>query len=342
MERGHGHRRARRGRHHALVLGELSNTDISSGNYQKGAISTDQRAPQSASSNPPVLTEADVQSRLSALDSRLNDGTKLEAPAPSVGARQLADWAESATRQKFGNLPLGAGNSGIDGRMTAARGSPIESQLLTTPYKHLAGWTRASNRPTIRPTWASPLRGNFAQFLADFEQQRQLRLADLGHCSEEAPEPSSMADWAAIMSKKFPLTDEDPGTPGTQASAAAVAARNEKWRDFIRRRITLGVLEHELGHSMGLRHQFTSSLRRAQLPPAVLAAAHAKWHADQACTAAHHRRLHLHRSALVRPHHPSRARRLIWRWQQTSVMDYAGDLTQDTLGIGAYDRARCG
>src|SRR6201999_4255518 len=30
---------------------------------------------------------------------------------------------------------------------------------------------------------------------------------------------------------------------------------------------------------------------------------------------------------------------LIWRWQQTSVMDYAGDLTQDPLGIGAYDRA---
>ncbi|HEY0467851.1 MAG TPA: hypothetical protein VGC79_26805, partial [Polyangiaceae bacterium] len=54
-------------------LGELSNADISSGNYQKGPINADQRAPQSASENPPVLSEADVKARLAALDSRLND-----------------------------------------------------------------------------------------------------------------------------------------------------------------------------------------------------------------------------------------------------------------------------
>ncbi|HEY3252393.1 MAG TPA: hypothetical protein VGJ91_00540, partial [Polyangiaceae bacterium] len=240
-------------------LGELSNADISSGNYQKGAINAAVRAPQSAAASPPLLSAADVKARLAALDTRLNDGTKLDLPSPSVGAQKLADWAESATRQKFGNSVLGTGNAGIDGRMTAARGSPVESALMTAQYTHLAGLDPRQQPTDDQTNRASPLRGNFAQFLADFEQQRQIRLAALGRCSEEAPEPSSLGDWAAIMDRKFPLADEDPQTPGVQASAAAVADRNGKWRDFIRRRLTVGVLEHELGHSMGLRHQFTSS-----------------------------------------------------------------------------------
>src|SRR6185295_15514107 len=28
---------------------------------------------------------------------------------------------------------------------------------------------------------------------------------------------------------------------------------------------------------------------------------------------------------------------MLWMWSQTSIMDYAGDITQDTLGIGVYD-----
>jgi len=28
---------------------------------------------------------------------------------------------------------------------------------------------------------------------------------------------------------------------------------------------------------------------------------------------------------------------MIWMWSQTTVMDYAGDTTQDTLGLGVYD-----
>ena len=320
-------------------LGELSNTEISSGNYQKGPISAALRAPQAGTENPPVLADADVQSRLAALDTRLNDGTALEAPAPSIGARRLADWAESATRQKFGNSVLGTGNAGVDGRMTAARGSPVESQLMTAPYMHLAGLDPRQQPSDDQTNMASPLRGNFAQFLVDFEQQRQLRLAALGHCSEEAPEPSSMADWAAIMNKKFPLADEDPTTPGVQASASAVADRNGKWRDFIRRRLTVGVVEHELGHSMGLRHQFTSSFDALNFRPQYWQLRTQNGTQTKACTAATTDGATCTGPRWYDPITQAEREGLIWRWQQTSVMDYAGDLTQDTLGIGAYDRA---
>ncbi|MEI9935703.1 MAG: hypothetical protein WDO69_00630 [Pseudomonadota bacterium] len=320
-------------------LGELSNADISSGNYQKGAINANVRAPQAASSSPPLLSEADVKARLAALDTRLNDGTKQDLPSPSVGARALADWAESATRQKFGNSVLGTGNAGIDGRMTAARGSPVESQLMTAQYMHLASLDPRQQPSDDQTNMASPLRGNFAQFLLDFEQQRQVQLAALGRCSEEAPEPSSMADWAAIMNKKFPLADEDPNASGVQASAAAVATRNEKWRDFIRRRLTVGVLEHELGHSMGLRHQFTSSFDALNFRPQYWQLRTQNGTQTKACTAATTDGSTCTGPRWYDPITQDERDGLIWRWQQTSVMDYAGDLTQDTLGIGAYDRA---
>ena len=320
-------------------LGELSNADIASSAYQRGAISSDQRAPQSASSNPPVLSNADVQSRLAALDTRLNDGSKLEAPAPGIGARRLADWAESATRQKFGNSVLGTGNTGMDGRMTSARGTPVESQLMTAPYLHLARLDPRQQPSEDQTNMASPLRGNFAQFLVDFEQQRQVRLAALGRCSEEAPEPSSMADWATIMSTKFPLTDEDPGTPGIQASAAAVADRNAKWHDFIRRRLTVGLIEHELGHSMGLRHQFTSSFDALNFRPQYWQLRTKNGTQTTACTEATTDGSKCTGPRWLDPITQEERDGLIWRWQQTSVMDYAGDLTQDTLGLGAYDRA---
>jgi hypothetical protein len=320
-------------------LGELSNTEISSGNYQAALIGSHQRIPQAANGGMPVLDDASVKARLASLDSRLNDGTQVALPAPNVGAQALVDWAESATRQKYGDRVLGSGNTGADSRLIAARGSPVETQLMTAPYVRLAGLDPKVQPTEVGTNLASPLRGNFAQFLLDFEQQRQNRLAASGSCMEEAPEPNNMSDWANILNKKFPLADEDAQTPGVQASAANVATRNEKWRDYIRRHVTTGVLEHELGHSMGLRHQFTSSFDALNFRPQYWQLRTQNGTETTPCTSAT-----TDGSTCIGPrwYDPiTQAERegLIWRWQQTSVMDYAGDLTQDTLGIGAYDRA---
>jgi hypothetical protein len=311
-------------------LGELSNTDISAGNYLTTLVGAQARAPQAVNSGLPILDDASVQARLASLDSRLNNGTALTPPAAGLGAQAVVDWAESVTRQKYGNNVLGTGNAGTDSRLIAARGTAVESQLMTAPYVHLAGLD-----PTVQPTdvgtsLASPLRGNFAQFLLDFERARQNRLADAGACMEEAPEPNNMADWAAILNTKFPLASN---------TSDAIAARNELWRDYIRRHVTTGVLEHELGHSMGLRHQFTSSFDALNFRPQYWQLRTQDGTVTKPCTSAT-----TDGSTCVGPrwYDPiTQAERsgLIWRWQQTSVMDYAGDLTQDTLGIGAYDRA---
>ncbi len=320
-------------------LGELSNTDVASGNYVSARVNQVSRAPNAQASTPPVLDKAEIDARLAALDNRLNDGSKLTAPNLGIGAQGLADWAESATRQKYGARVLGSGNAGIDSRLSAARSSPVESQLMTAPYLQLAGLDPSAQPTDVGTNMGSPLRGNFAQFMLDFEQQRQVRLAALGQCMEEAPEPSSMAGWAAIMNSKFPLADEDPSTPGVQASPANVTARNAKWHDFIRRHITVGVLEHELGHSMGLRHQFTSSFDALNFRPQYWQLRTQNGTQTKVCTTATNDGSTCTGPRWLDPVTPAERDGLIWRWEQTSVMDYPGDLAQDTLGIGPYDRA---
>ncbi|HEY4102666.1 MAG TPA: hypothetical protein VGM44_02205 [Polyangiaceae bacterium] len=320
-------------------LGELSNADIANANYTQPLVTANLRAPQATSESPPLLDAAAQSARLSALDSRLNDGTKYQMPSLTIGSQGLADWAESMVRQKYGNQVLGSGNAGIDSRMTSAQNSAVEAQLMTQPYLHLAGLDPSMQPNSVGTNLASPLRGNFAQFLLDFERARQSRLEQMGSCVEEAPEPSSVVDWANIMSKKFPLVDEDPRTPGVQASAAAIAARNDLWRDYIRRHITVGVVEHELGHSMGLEHNFTSSFDATNFRPQYWQLRTQDGAVTTPCAAGT-----TDGSTCVGPRWEdpiTQAERdgLIWRWQQTSVMDYAGDLTQDTLDIGAYDKA---
>jgi hypothetical protein len=320
-------------------LGDLSNADIANANYAQPLLVANSRSAQATSDGPPLLDAASVASRLSSIDSRLDDGTKFTPPPMSAGGQAISDWAESQVRQKYGNQVLGSGNAGIDSRLTSARGSAIESQLITAPFLHLAGLDPTAQPSDVGTNLASPLRGNFAQFLMDFERARQSRLAQLGTCIDDATEPNSVVDWAVIMSQKFPLLDEDPNTPGVQASAAAIAARNDEWRDYIRRHITVGLVEHELGHSMGLEHNFTSSFDALNFRPQYWQLRTQNGAVTQPCTDAT-----TDGSTCVGPRWfdpVTQAERsgLIWRWEQSSVMDYAGDVTQDTLDIGDYDRA---
>ncbi len=320
-------------------LGELSNADIANANYEQTASIASQRSPQSASESPPVLDSDAIAARLGAIDSRLNDGTKLVAPSLSAGFPAIEDWAESQVRQKYGNTVLGTGNTGIDSRMTSSLNSAVESQLMTQSYLHLAGLDPSMQPNDVGTNLASPLRGNYPQFLVDFERARQSRLAALGTCMEDAPEPSSVVDWAVIMNQKFPLADDDPNTPGVQAAPAAIDARNALWRDYIRKRITFGVLEHELGHSMGLQHNFTSSFDAMNFRPQYWQLRTQDGSITQACPPNTTDGTNCVGPRWQDPVTQNERSGLIWRWQQTTVMDYAGDLTQDTLDIGAYDKA---
>jgi hypothetical protein len=115
--------------------------------------------------------------------------------------------------------------------------------------------------------------------------------------------------------------------------------RNQKWHDYIRRKLTFGVILHELGHSMGLRHVFTSTYDALNFHPQYWQLRSRDGAETDYCSSPT-----TDGSSCIGPRWrdpvtDAERQGLIWMWEHTSVMDYPGDLTQEAVGIGAYDRA---
>lgn len=319
-------------------LGELSSAEVSAGVYVQPNNVVQSGASLGASArDPSVLSSEEVAARLGALDRSLMPEEPVELPA--ANARQLLDWASATTRDTFGSDVLGRGNANLQSRLNAARGTPLETQLMTTPYLALAGLKPATPLDATTLQAASPLRGSFWQNRSALERERQLQHAAAGRCVLEAAEPNGVLELAEKLAAKFPVVDENPATPAIDLSPAALLARNTKWADYIRKRITRGVLAHEMGHSMGLRHVFTSSFDALNYRPQYWQLRTRDKKETTYCTAPT-----TDGSSCIGPRWSdpiTDAERdgMQMAFQQTSVMDYPGEVTQDMLDIGPYDRA---
>jgi hypothetical protein len=311
-------------------LGELSNDDVSSGRYLNDYLSAATREPTPRLVGSPLLDDAQVGRRVAAIDRSLQSGPQLKQ-LPDLPQRDLIDSASAQARTTFGDQVFGSGNLGAKARLLTTRGSPIETELTTNPYMRLAGLNTATPPSSATLDFASPLRGNAVAFKTELDRLRENQMGQDGHCMLNAPEPISVDDWALIMKTKFPL----PANP----SSTDVMNRNQKWHDYIRRRLTFGVILHELGHSMGLRHVFTSTYDalnfHAQYWQLRTQDGKETTYCDKPTT---------NGSTCVGPRWrdpvtDAERQGLVWMWEHTSVMDYPGDLTQEAVGIGAYDRA---
>src|SRR5262249_15068493 len=103
---------------------------------------------------------------------------------------------------------------------------------------------------------ASPLRGMNPEFRREMDRMKEVALAERGSCilGEEAavPAPLAVHALADLLEEKFgkfnPKDDK-----GTQL------ARAERMRKWLAQRGHYGVIIHEMGHSIGMRHNFLSS-----------------------------------------------------------------------------------
>jgi hypothetical protein len=310
-------------------LGELSNDDISSGRYLSDHLSSNVRDKTARHLSTPLLAKPEVKSRLAGFDRSLQVGPSLTA-LPNMKQSQLVDWASEQTRLAFGENALGSGTSALDGRLAKTRGSAIEAELTTKSYQRLAGLKSAPSTDSTLDL-ASPLRGNAVAFHSQLMRLQEELLADEGRCMLAGPDPSSVDDWAQIMNEKFPLPED--------ASASDIQTRNDRWYDYIRRHLTMGVILHELGHSMGLRHVFTGSFDALNYHPQYWQLRTRDGNETNYCADTTDDGASCVGPRWRDPITDSEREGLIWRWSHTTAMDYPGDLTQDTLGIGAYDRA---
>jgi len=311
-------------------LGELTNDDVSSGRYLNDYLSASTRGYKPRLISSPLIDNDQVGRRLGAIDRSLQTGPTLKQ-APDLNQRDLIDWASAQTRSQFGAQVLGSGNSGANARLLQTRNSPIETQLTTNSYLRLAGVNPATPPSPASLDLASPLRGNAVAFKHELDRLRDLQMGQDGQCLLNAPEPISVDDWAQIMADKFPL----PANPST----TDITNRNQKWFEYIRRRLTFGVILHELGHSMGLRHVFTSTFDAVNFHPQYWQLRTQDGTETKYCDTPTDDGSTCVGPRWRDPVTPTERQGLVWMWEHTSVMDYPGDLTQESVGIGAYDRA---
>jgi hypothetical protein len=315
--------------------GELTTDDVVQGNYVKALNAVaDPRSFDPSARGPSTLSETEVSSRIQSMDKSLFDPEAPRVTPPAGSAAALLDWADATTRSQYGDSVLGLGNAPIQSRLAAIKGTSVETSLVTAPYLSLVGLDADAPLDGATLDGASPLRGGFWQNRSALERQRQLLLARAGSCVLNAAEPWGVIQLAQTMLKKFPIA----GNPA-EVDAATMNSRNQKWKDYIRKRLNRGVIAHEMGHSMGLRHVFTSSFDAINFRPQYWQLRTRDKQETGYCATPT-----ADGSSCIGPrwNDPvTNAERegMLTTWQQTSVMDYPGDITQDMLDIGPYDRA---
>jgi hypothetical protein len=318
--------------------GELATSEILTAQYVRDRPRTDGRASEGVSQF--LQPRAEVDRRLLGMrhveaEALANAPALRSALEPIAGARALrADLEKSLMPPSLG----GANAASFQARMDAVRGTPLEAQLVG-PMWFDAASVNPQNAGGAGIDAASPLGPENARKRIALEEAVQRRLAQNGTCLYEAdaPEPSSMPALGSLFDRKFPL-DQD-------ASAETKSQRVTAMWNYTRAKMHYGVLLHEMGHTIGLRHNFTSSFDKFNYRPQY-------WQLRTGDGAANARITTVCDDETTDPTGAScigpryydpltqdEIDNSIYTWAQTTVMDYSGDLTHDWLGLGIYDYA---
>lgn len=307
------------------VNGEISDEDIKSGAHVNQQAVTGDRVRKSMGEFSP-LGSGEEPARLAALTRQ----ALAPAPAtlPAESAQAFETRAVHAMDQVFGDPidPTGA----IAARTANARASGLDLELATGPMRALAGLDPSQSIEPESLALASPLGGNNLPAALATRKAREDALARNGACMLEAPDPHTYIALAKVMADKFPLPEN--------ATPAQIESRTLRMREYLRKRLYYGVMLHEMGHSIGLRHNFTGSFDSFNYWPqywqlrtnnGAVEAECAPGDSGADCVGPRWRD----------PVTTAEQEGLIGMWQHTTVMDYPGDATQDVLGLGPYDFA---
>ena len=309
--------------------GELSTDDITNGTYVQNWAAA---ARLGAAGGLPTLPRADVDRRLAGMSGMdLTGFQALTAAAPGPELRAVLDAGKAlALDVQTRNDVASPAAVRLSSTLASARGSDVETQLVNPAILQLAGLPPTASLSGPVGDQISPLAFNNPLTGPRFNQLRDNAMAARGACLiDAAPEPSSMTGLADILTKKFPRANNE--TP------AAQQARYDQMFHYVQRKYHYAVIAHEMGHSVGLRHNFVSSSAPLFYRPQYWQLRTSNGAVKTPCTDAV-----ADGSTCVGPRYwdpvtNEEQANLIWMWMQSSVMDYPGDTSQDMLGLGVTD-----
>ncbi len=226
---------------------------------------------------------------------------------------------------------LGAGNAALAERLGRLRGTAVEAAMIGPDMAQLAGADPTAPLSQEAIDRASPFARNNPAVRRAMARRGLVEQARRHSCRLEATEPDNLLGLVKKAEVLF-------GTPDV-ADKAAVQAWREEVYQWARVEYTKGVLAHELGHSMGLRHNFAASFDSLNYDPQYWQLRTENGAATADCEDGN-----LDGNGCVGPRwkDPITKAELdndIARYSTTSVMDYPGETTQDQRLLGKYDRA---
>lgn len=196
-----------------------------------------------------ALSAEEARKRKAAIDPSLEE--KFAAASPRE--RRLPAKAERGRRAQalVDAGALGPGNGALAARLAKLRGTELEAQLASAEAAELLGLPPDAPISQEQLDRVSPFGLRSPLFRRSFEQARRRADARRHSCHREGPGPAHLTGLARELAALFPAPDP--------ADAAAVLAHRDALWQEARKRLSQGVYSHELGHAMGLRHNFAAS-----------------------------------------------------------------------------------
>ncbi|WP_437903229.1 zinc-dependent metalloprotease [Sorangium sp. So ce327] len=314
------------------INGEIPTSEITDGKYIRDWA---QASRISGGGQGPTMTKREVTSRLASatkLDPEAYESLVAQGVSPQLKALiepMKAKVADIAVRGDIASPQQAI----VGARMKAARGSLAESELMNPAMLKRAGIPAGLPIEGPLADAASPFAMNNPKLHSQLRHMHDNALAERGACIlHEAPEATAMTGLAEALREKFPV--------GNEETADEKRGRYERMFKYLQRRYHYAVIAHEMGHSIGLRHNFVSSYASLFFRPQYWQLRTKNGKVKAACTG----EAGESPEECVGPRYfdaitDEEQKNMIWMFQHSTVMDYPGDVSQDLVGLGVYDFA---
>lgn len=343
------------------IGGELTTDQITDGSYVDKWIEAAKLS--KGVGMTPVIGQDEVDKRVASVAGITVDKlkaleTKLAARRPMKGNPVTASSRPEIEAALIADLQrVAQTKASLDGtstwapiyeaRMNQLRGTPAEAAIVTPAMQELGrsavGQLGAANAlgaggvdpQSVMFKASSVLQGLNPQLISSLENRLHNALADRGACvmNNEALAPLGYVALAEQLQQKFGRFNKNDDLITQQRRA-------DQMKSWIARRAHTSVITHEMGHSFGLRHNFVSSSDSWNYRPQYWALRTNAKTVTTECPA--DGSAAGDGSKCVGPRWLDKVtdneqKNLIEMWAQSSTMEYAGEPTQDLLGLGTYD-----
>jgi len=313
------------------IAGELTDADITEGeNIRKWAEASEAANTKGAL---PRMTRDQIDERMAAFTNSTPERIRNRHMPDDAPMMQLARELRYQMRDVKASIEAPSVNSAIYAqRRQNAIGTPVEGALMNTYMQQLYGITGMPLSDQVMDI-ASPLRGGNPAVQRDIKRFKELALAKRGACMlDQAPAPLGITSLSKQLQAKFGAFDPNQ-------SPAEQQARAERMRSYLAQRAHSSVIVHEMGHSIGLRHNFVSSSDAFVYRPQYWQLRTLNGTVTDECTELTTRGKDCIGPRYFDPMTSEESDQMLYMFMQSSTMDYAGEATQDMIGLGAYDFA---